>query len=64
MWVIIIVALLVIAFVIGFMSMHHEAPEEGLCGATIGGCLGSAGCAYEFIIPILIIIAVIAFCCS
>lgn len=61
---IIILVIVIIGVITGIMSWIHDAKGEGgLTGCSIMGGLGGIGCLYE-ILPVLIVIAIIMYCCS
>lgn len=59
-----IVVVVIIGIVIGIMSWMHDAKGEGgLTGCALMGGMGGFGCLYE-ILPVLIVVAIIMYCCS
>lgn len=60
-----IIILFIIGAIVGVFAWHHDTKgETGLFGDLfLGGLGGGIGCLFE-VLPTLIIIAVIMYCCS
>ena len=59
-----IIIVVIVGVILGVVAWGTDAKGEGgLTGCLLSGGIGGVGCLYE-IIPLLILIAIVMYCCS